>query len=269
MGARSGTARRELPGHARRRAPAVQPAHVGTALGRRAKISACRSSPTSAAARTRATRDWSRCALLQLESAMFSRRGGLVADLRRRVRTPSRAEARDHRDARELVPADRDRARHAPRVLRLEARRAVEQGAARAGAAATERVHGEQRVLRRQLRLALRGGAGGAARPRLAVALGIRLPAPRRHVRVRTRAATRRRSPGSPCATRSATSPRPRPSGWSAGTRSTSTTSTPQRCATIAREIDAPTLDELATPIDAVPAAGSVTAFRSGAGGWS
>ena len=37
----------------------------------------------------------------------------------------------------------------------------------------------------------------------------------------------------------------------------------------IAREIDAPTLDELATPIDAVPEAGSVTAFRSGAGGWS
>src|SRR5207344_1753292 len=32
----------------------------------------------------------------------------------------------------------------------------------------------------------------------------------------------------------------------------------------IARQIDAPTLDELATPIDAVPAAGSVTAFRSG-----
>ena len=35
------------------------------------------------------------------------------------------------------------------------------------------------------------------------------------------------------------------------------------------REIDAPTLAELATPIDAVPEAGSVTAFRSGAGGWS
>jgi predicted TIM-barrel fold metal-dependent hydrolase len=37
----------------------------------------------------------------------------------------------------------------------------------------------------------------------------------------------------------------------------------------IAREIDAPTLDELAMPIDAVPEAGSITAFRSGAGGWS
>jgi hypothetical protein len=37
----------------------------------------------------------------------------------------------------------------------------------------------------------------------------------------------------------------------------------------IAREIDAPTQAELATPIDAVPEAGSVTAFRSGAGGWS
>lgn len=38
---------------------------------------------------------------------------------------------------------------------------------------------------------------------------------------------------------------------------------------TIARDIDAPTLDDLATPIDAVPAGASVTAFRAGAGGWS
>ena len=39
--------------------------------------------------------------------------------------------------------------------------------------------------------------------------------------------------------------------------------------AVIAREIDAPTVDELSTPIDAVPAGASATAFRSGAGGWS
>ncbi len=38
---------------------------------------------------------------------------------------------------------------------------------------------------------------------------------------------------------------------------------------TIARDIEAPTLDDLATPIDAVPAGASVTAFRAGAGGWS
>jgi hypothetical protein len=38
---------------------------------------------------------------------------------------------------------------------------------------------------------------------------------------------------------------------------------------TIARAIDAPTLDELATPIDQVPAGASVTAFRAGAGSWS
>jgi predicted TIM-barrel fold metal-dependent hydrolase len=37
----------------------------------------------------------------------------------------------------------------------------------------------------------------------------------------------------------------------------------------IAAEIGAPTLEELATPIEAVPAGASVTAFRSGAGGWS
>ena len=37
----------------------------------------------------------------------------------------------------------------------------------------------------------------------------------------------------------------------------------------IAQAIDAPRLDELATPIDAVPDVASVTAFRSGTGGWS
>jgi len=37
----------------------------------------------------------------------------------------------------------------------------------------------------------------------------------------------------------------------------------------IAEEIGAPTLEELATPIDRVPEGASVTAFRSGAGGWS
>jgi predicted TIM-barrel fold metal-dependent hydrolase len=38
---------------------------------------------------------------------------------------------------------------------------------------------------------------------------------------------------------------------------------------TIAEEISAPTVEELATPIDEVPEGASVTAFRSGAGGWS
>ena len=37
----------------------------------------------------------------------------------------------------------------------------------------------------------------------------------------------------------------------------------------VAATIDAPSLDDLATPIDAVPAGASVTAFRTGAGGWS
>lgn len=36
----------------------------------------------------------------------------------------------------------------------------------------------------------------------------------------------------------------------------------------IARDIDAPTLNDLATPIDEVPAGASITAFRSGSGGW-
>jgi predicted TIM-barrel fold metal-dependent hydrolase len=38
---------------------------------------------------------------------------------------------------------------------------------------------------------------------------------------------------------------------------------------TVARQIGAPTAGELATPIDAVPAGASGTAFRSGTGGWS
>ena len=37
----------------------------------------------------------------------------------------------------------------------------------------------------------------------------------------------------------------------------------------VAATIDAPSLDDLATPIEAVPAGASVTAFRTGAGGWS
>jgi predicted TIM-barrel fold metal-dependent hydrolase len=37
----------------------------------------------------------------------------------------------------------------------------------------------------------------------------------------------------------------------------------------IAQAIDAPTVAELATPIDAVPEGASITAFRAGAGGWS
>lgn len=36
-----------------------------------------------------------------------------------------------------------------------------------------------------------------------------------------------------------------------------------------AQQIDAPTLDELTTPIDGVPEGASITAFRTGAGGWS
>ena len=37
----------------------------------------------------------------------------------------------------------------------------------------------------------------------------------------------------------------------------------------VANQIGAPTADDLATPIDAVPEGASLTAFRSGAGGWS
>jgi hypothetical protein len=37
----------------------------------------------------------------------------------------------------------------------------------------------------------------------------------------------------------------------------------------VADEIGAPTIEELSTPIDQVPEGASLTAFRSGAGGWS
>ena len=122
VGARRRTARRELPGDARRRAVAEynrrtwEPlwaacedlgmplvTHVGG--GTNARYSGLES-----------------VALMQLESALFASARGLVDDLRRRLRTSSRVEARDHRDPGQLVPADRGRARHAPRVLRLQAR---------------------------------------------------------------------------------------------------------------------------------------------------
>jgi hypothetical protein len=37
----------------------------------------------------------------------------------------------------------------------------------------------------------------------------------------------------------------------------------------IAESIGAPSIGELATPIDAIPEDASITAFRSGTGGWS
>ena len=42
----------------------------------------------------------------------------------------------------------------------------------------------------------------------------------------------------------------------------------PEALDAIAKTIDAPTLEELSTPIDAIPVGASITAFRSGSGGW-
>ena len=269
VGARSGTARRELPCHARRRAAAVQPTHLGTALGRRAKTSACRSSPTSAAAPTRVTRGWNqwrscswsrRCSRVRavwwlIFAGVFERHSGLklvITETPGNWFPPTATEL-------DTLHAFYDSKRDEPlnqALLEQVPRRPSEYMANNVffGASFASPYEVEQAMLH---------GLG------VAVALGIRLSRTSRARSCSQTDARLRRSPGSRCGTRSATSRRQRPSGWSAGTRSRCTTSTPPRCATIAREIDAPTLDELATPIDAVPDAGSVTAFRSGAGGWS
>lgn len=77
-------------------------------------------------------------ALMQLESAGFLSQRGVVDDPRRRVRAAPRPEARHHGDARQLVPPEGRRARRALRLLRLEACRAPQPGAARASAEAAE-----------------------------------------------------------------------------------------------------------------------------------
>ena len=64
--------------------------------------------------------------------------------------------------------------------------------------------------------------------------------------------------------TRSATFLRRRRAGWWARTRSRSSTSTPTPSRR-SRARSTPTIEELGTPIDAVPEGASVTAFRSGA----
>ncbi len=63
---------------------------------------------------------------------------GLVADLRRRLRTPSRAQARRDRDAGQLVPVDGRRTRRVVGFLRRQARPTDEQDAHRPGATAAE-----------------------------------------------------------------------------------------------------------------------------------
>ena len=105
VGARSRAARRELPRDARRRAARVQPTASGSRCGRCARSSACRSSPTSAAAPTPGTRGSKSVAAPAVRVGVHVPARRLVADLRRRVRTAPRAEARDHRDAGQLVPA--------------------------------------------------------------------------------------------------------------------------------------------------------------------
>ena len=162
MGARRRTARRELPGDARRRAAPSTTGAPGNRCGRCARSWACRSSPTSVAAPTRATPGSSRSRSLQIESGGFSSRRAVWWMIFAGVfeRHPGLKLVITETPGNWFPPtaAELDAA---PRVLRLQARRAAEQGPARAGAAPAERVHGEQRVLRRQLRVALRGRAGG------------------------------------------------------------------------------------------------------------
>ena len=208
-------------------------------------------------------------ALLQLESAMFSRRA---------VWWLIFAGVFERHPGLKLVITETPGNWFPPTATELdtlhafydvEARRAVEQGAARASAAAAERVHGEQRVLRRELRVAVRGGAGGAARTRVAVALGLRLSPPRGHVRVPRRT---RGSVGDPARVAEHFLRRPR-SGDRADDRRQCDRGLQPRCGRAARRSRARSTPRRSTswprPSTRCPKARSVTAFRSGAGGWS
>ena len=125
-------------------------------------------------------------ALLQIESGGFtSRRADLVAHLRRRVRTAPRAEARHHRDARELVPATADRARR--RLVRSTTRSATSRSTGRCssrcrgGRASTwpkNVFFGASFASPHEV------GAGGAPRARVPAAVGLGLSPPRGHLRV-------------------------------------------------------------------------------------
>ena len=110
-------------------------------------------------------------------------------------------------------------------LLRRQAGRAAQQGAPRTGATTAERVHGAERVLRRQLRLAVRGRTGRAARHRLPAPVGLGLPPPRRHLR---EPRGRRHALGDAAVLAPHLLRRlpPRHAGWWARTPSTSTAST-------------------------------------------
>ena len=194
--------------------------------------------------------------------------GGLVADLRRRLRAPPGLKLVITETPGNWFPPTAAELDGVWAVLRREARRAAEQGAARAGATAAERVHGEERVLRRQLRVAVRGRPSRRSTGSTPSCCGDRTT---RTSKARSCTRTARHAVGDPAVAAQHVLRRPAgrdTCGWSAATRSTSTTSTRYALQQIATQIDAPTLDDLATPIDAVPAGASITAFRSGAGGW-
>ena len=132
----------------------------------------------------------------------------------------------------------------------------------------TERVHGQQRVLRRQLRLTPRGRAGrahgldsqllwGSDYPHLE---GTFVYPDGRDMPSVTRLALRNTFCDVP----------PAETLRMVGENAIDVYDLDgDALRGIAAEIGAPTLEELATPIDAVPDGASVTAFRSGAGGWS
>ena len=194
---------------------------------------------------------------------------GLVADLRRRVRTAPRTEARHHRDPGNWFPptateldtlhAFYDSKRDEPlnqALLDQVPRRPSEYMANNVffGASFASPYEVEQAMLH---------GLGSQ------LLWGSDYPAPRGHLRLL------RRTRGVPSVTRLALRntfcdvPAAETERMVGGNAIEVYNLDASALRDIAREIDAPTQDEFATPIDAVPEAGSVTAFRSGAGGWS
>ena len=258
MGGRGGTAGRELPGAPARRVPRVQRPRVGAVLvgvpGVRHDAGHARRRrqprPRLGARNARAHLDRRRRLLRPPRD--------LVDDLRWCVRTPSRPPPGDHRVAGGVVDPHHGRAR-----LHLAVAGRLERRAPGTGPAPAERVLRVERVRGRELPRTVRGGARRRRGIRVAAALGIRLSAHRRNVAVPGR---RRRRAHHACraAQHVLRDPRRRPRArCSARTRCACTGSTRRSWPTSRSRIAAPTLDDLAVPIESVPAGAAPTAFRT------
>ena len=269
VGPRGRPARRQLPGHARRRAARVQPQALGAAVvGLRGPRHAARHprrrrAPTPATRGSRASRS---CRSSPAGSRPAGPCGGSSSPASssatpgsswsspRRPATGSRAPPTSSTPCgRSTTPSGTSRS-----TRRCSTRCPAQPSEYMAsnvfyGASFASPHEVEQAVTARQQHPA---------------PLGLGLPPPRGHLREPRRPRpTVGDAPSAPPHLLRHRRPR-RPAGWSGQNAIDIYGLDADALQAIADEIGAPTLDELATPIDAVPDGASLTAFRSGAGGW-